>query len=262
MHPMLNIAIRAIRKAGTIIAKNYEVLADARGKNIYLKNEYFININYKVATIINTIVQRSYPHHNFFYAKINKKIEKKSHFTWIINPLDGINNFIKCFPYFAISIAIQMKNKTEAAVIYDPIRNELFTAARGRGAQINGFRLRCSKSTELKHAIVAINFLVNSKKKYIFKFNLVKKLLDKDIDLRCTGSSALNFAYLAAGRIDADIAMDMAPWNIFSGELLIRESGGLVTDFRGSNNYLQSESLISGNAKIVKLLFMEIHQTL
>ncbi|PLK58489.1 hypothetical protein CEX73_02190 [Candidatus Palibaumannia cicadellinicola] len=166
--------------------------------------------------------------------------------------MDGTHNFIKRFPHIAVSIAVCVKKRTEVTVVYDPIRNELFSATRGQGSQMNGYRLRCGVMRDLEHTILAINFPFQQKQHTIEYITLLSKLLVRCIDFRCTGSAALDLAYIAAGRIDCLFQIGLKQWDVTSGDLLVREAGGLVTDFTGGNNYQLSGNIIAGNPRVVK----------
>jgi myo-inositol-1(or 4)-monophosphatase len=175
-------------------------------------------------------------------------------FQWIIDPLDGTTNFIKGIPHFAVSIALQYKGRLDQAVIFDPIRGELFTASRGNGAQLNGHRIRASQAKELGSTVLATAFPFKAKesmKEYMSSFS---KIFAQCGDVRRGGSAALDMAYVAAGRFDGYWERGIKPWDIAAGELLVRESGGLVTDFSGGNDPLHSGEIVAGSARVVQAL--------
>jgi len=261
MHPMLNIAIRAVRKGGNVIIQNYDthkfIKEDIEKNKIFIKN-----IIYKTNRIISEIIHKSYPNHIIlkknenFFLKSNEK-----NTIWIVNALDGKNNFIKYFPYFCISIAVVIKNNTEISVIYDPIKNDLFTAVKGQGSQLNGYRTRCSSINTLNYTTVAINLpktMHNETSSYI---EIYKKLIASGISFRCTGSTVLDSAYVAAGKIDCLFDFNLDPNNFIAGKLQVREAGCLISDFTGGhehNNYHSGN--ITSSPKFVRLITEKIRE--
>jgi myo-inositol-1(or 4)-monophosphatase len=252
MHPMLNIAIRAARTAGNIVAKGFENQTDmqieAKGDN-----DYVTSVDKEAERAIIYKIKQSYPEHSFV-GEEGGVVEGDNDFKWIIDPLDGTTNFIKGIPHFAVSIALMHKGRLDQGVVFDPIRGELFTASRGAGAQLNGFRLRASKAKELSQTILATSFPFKNKislPQYQEGFN---KIFMQAGDIRRSGSAALDLAYVAAGRYDGYWERGIKPWDIAAGELLVRESGGLVTDFSGGNDPMHKGEIVAGSAKVVQIL--------
>jgi myo-inositol-1(or 4)-monophosphatase len=252
MHPMLNIAIRAARTAGNIIAKGFEnqseLQIEAKGDN-----DYVTRIDKEAEQAIIHKIKQSYPEHSFV-GEEGGVVEGDNDFKWIIDPLDGTTNFIKGIPHFAVSIALMHKGRLDQAVVFDPLRGELFTASRGAGAQLNGFRIRASKAKELSQTILATAFPFRNKAslpKYQESFN---KIFMQAGDIRRSGSAALDLAYVAAGRYDGYWERGLKPWDIAAGELLVRESGGLVTDFTGDNDPMHKGDIVAGSPKVVQIL--------
>ena len=252
MHPMLNIAIRAARTAGNIIAKGFETQAElqieAKGDN-----DYVTRVDKEAEQAIIHKIKQSFPEHSFV-GEEGGVVAGDDDFKWIIDPLDGTTNFIKGIPHFAVSIALMHKGRLDQSVVFDPIRGELFTASRGTGAQLNGFRLRASKAKELSQTILATSFPFRNKTnlpKYLQGFN---KIFMQAGDIRRSGSAALDLAYVAAGRYDGYWESGLKPWDIAAGELLVRESGGLVTDFAGGNDPMQRGDIVAGSPKVVQIL--------
>ncbi|WP_083172638.1 inositol-1-monophosphatase [secondary endosymbiont of Trabutina mannipara] len=253
MHPMLNIAISAARVAGNLIAKFYETPDNDEVNNCFVKK-----IKKKAEYLIVEVIRKFYPHHTILSEELGELYYcKNTDVQWIITPLSGTNNFIKRFPHFSVSIAVIIKKHTKIAVIYDPIRNELFTAYSGKGTQLNGYRLRGSTARNLNGTILVTGFPFNHK-----NYNLMNKLLIQCADLRRTGSTALDLAYVAAGRVDGFLEMGLKKWDFTGGELLVRESGSLVTDFTGGPDYIFSGNLIAGNYRIIKAIFNTMHKEL
>ncbi|MFI4819159.1 MAG: inositol monophosphatase family protein [Enterobacterales bacterium] len=251
MNPIINIAIRAARKAGDLINRFYEsidFLNKKKNNNIY----YINHISKLVKNLIISIINKSYPDHSILGYK-KTKIQNKE-IQWIIIPIDSKINFIKKFPHFAVSISLIIKNITELSVIYDPIKNEMFTASRGYGAYLNGFRIRVGLNKNLDETIISSKFSFSNKKNCKIYLNLFKKIFSNNNYLRSTGSTSLDLSYVASGKIDGYFEMFINPIYFISGDLIIRESGGLLTDFLGESNYLISNNIIAGNSKIIRSL--------
>ncbi|WP_295164480.1 inositol monophosphatase family protein [uncultured Buchnera sp.] len=262
MHPMLNIAIRAIRRGGNIIVQNYDtqkfIKEDIDKKKIFIKN-----IMYKTYRIINEVIYKSYPNHVVLDKNTNF-IKNDNNTLWVINELDGKNNFIKNFPHFCISIAVVIKNNTEISVIYDPIRNDLFTAVKGQGSQLNGYRIRCANINSLNYTTVAVNLPLKNHEQSLVYLEIYKKLLSCGISLRCTGSTVLDLAYVASGRIDCLFDFNPKPIDLIAGKLQAREAGCLTSNFTENNsddrNYHTAN--LTSSPKFVRLITEKIRQYL
>lgn len=258
---MLTIAIRAARQAGNFIAKSYEksdsIEIMAKGQN-----DFVTNFNKKAEQIIIEVIQKSYPTHTIITEESGQILGEKNDIQWVIDPLAGTTNFTKRLPHFAISIAVRINGRTEIAAIYNPMLNELFTAVRGQGAQLNGYRLRLKNNNELEGAIIATGFPFKAKQHSAAYINIVAKLFKKCADFRRTGSAALDLAYVAADRVDGFFEIGLKPWDFMAGELLVREAGGIVTDFVGGHNYLTSGNLLAGSPRIVKKTVLEMQTEL
>ena len=251
MHPMLNIAIRAARKAGNYIAKNYE---DPQNVTVTQKgaNDFVTSVDRDAEQIIVDIIRKSYPDHTIITEESGELLGKDDDIQWVIDPLDGTTNFTKRFPHFSVSIAVRVKGRTEVAAVYDPMRNELFTAVRGQGAQMNGYRLRMAEKRDLEGAVVATGFPFKHKQHASIYMNIMGKMFDQCADFRRTGSAALDLCYVAAGRVDAYFEIGLKPWDFLGGELIMREAGGIMTDFVGGHNYLASGNLVAGSPRVVR----------
>ncbi|WP_395479844.1 inositol-1-monophosphatase [Candidatus Curculioniphilus buchneri] len=259
MHPMLNIACRSARKAGNLIAKYYETSSTIT-VNQKIEFDFITNIYQKVEHLIVEIIHKSYPQHIIISEANAQLLDTDNNVQWIVNSLDGMANFIKRLPHFAISVAVRTKGYTEVAVVYDPMRNELFTAVRGQGAQMNGYRLRGSIARTLDGVILATGFPVLQRQYYHNYLILLSNLHIQQVDFRCTGSVALDLSYVAAGRMDGFFKMGLKPWSVISGELIIREAGGIVTDFSGDHNYFTSGNMIAGNPRILKAILLTMNK--
>lgn len=261
MHPMLTIAVRAARKAGNLIAKHYET-PDSVESTQKGTNDFVTNVDRDAEHMIIDVIRKSYPKHTIISEECGELEGEDKDVQWIIDPLDGTTNFVKRFPHFAVSIAVRIKGRTEVAVVYDPMRNELFTATRGQGAQLNGYRLRGTNAKDLDGTILATGFPFKAKQHATSYMNLVGKLFTECADFRRTGSAALDLAYVAAGRVDGFFEIALKPWDFAGGELLVRESGGVVTDFVGGHNHFSSGNIVAGNPRVVKGILMTMRDEL
>jgi myo-inositol-1(or 4)-monophosphatase len=243
MHPMLTTAVKAARRAGAIInraAQNLDALTVQRKQ----ENDYVSEVDRAAEQEIIDVLLNAYPNHAILAEESGAKGE--SEFQWIIDPLDGTTNYLHGFQQYGVSIALMHKGIITQAVIFDPARNDLFTASRGHGAYLNDHRLRVSKRIYLKDALIGTGFPYRDFS-YIAIF---KEMLQKTSGVRRPGAACLDLAYVAAGRLDGFWEFGLNPWDIAAGVLLVQEAGGLVGDFRGEQNYLQSGDTLAGNPKI------------
>ena len=261
MNPMLNIAIRAARKAGNVIAKNYERRDDIQTSKKGI-NDYVTSVDKAAEAEIIEIIQKSYPDHTIISEELGALEGKDSDIQWVIDPLDGTTNFVKGLPHFSVSIAIRVKNRTEVGVVYDPIRNELFTAVRGEGAKLNEVRLRVDSQNELNGAILATGFPFKQPNLMPTQFAIMNNLIDEAADFRRTGSAALDLCYVASGRVDGYFEMGLKPWDCAAGDLIVREAGGLVCDFDAGNGYLRSGNIIAAPSRVIKDMLNKIRPCL
>lgn len=257
MHPMLNIAVRSARAAGNVIVRAFEqddkIEVELKGTN-----DFVTNIDILAEQTIVDSIQKSYPSHSIIGEECGLIEGTDPDFQWIIDPIDGTTNFVKGIPHFAVSIALKVKGKLDQAVIYDPIRGELFTASRGKGAQLNGFRIRVKQSKELTGAILATGFPFKQKQHMNAYLDMFKALFLKTADMRRAGSAALDLAYVAAGRVDGFFEIGLKPWDTAAGELLVIEAGGLVTDFTGGHNHANSGNIVASSSRLLKEILKDI----
>lgn len=257
MHPMLNIAIRAARAAGNVVARSFEnvdkVEVTAKGTN-----DFVTNIDLKSEEVIIETLRKSYPNHSIVSEECGELPGKDNDYQWIIDPIDGTANFVKGIPHFAVSIALKVKGKLDQAVIYDPIRGEMFTASRGKGAQFNNVRIRVKTHKELAGTIIGSGFPHNSKVSSEAYFSILSSVFTKAADVRHAGSPALDLAYVAAGRLDGSFELGLKPWSTAAGELLVIEAGGLVTDFVGAHNHVRSGNVVAASPRLLKEILTEM----
>ncbi|MGB0938592.1 MAG: inositol-1-monophosphatase [Colwellia sp.] len=251
MHPMLNIAVRAARNAGKVIVRSIEQLdkveIESKGSN-----DFVTSVDRSAEEAIIETIRKSYPDHTIICEESGVLKGADDNVQWIVDPLDGSANFIKGIPHFAVSIAIKVKGKLDQAVVFDPIRGELFSASRGKGAQLNNTRLRVSNQKSLAGTVLATGFPFKHKQHSKAYMAMFSSLFEQSSDLRRAGSAALDLAYVAAGRVDGFFEIGLKPWDTAAGELLIIEAGGLVTDFTGGHNHSQSGNIVAGNTRLLK----------
>ncbi|GHG03254.1 inositol-1-monophosphatase [Thalassotalea marina] len=257
MHPMLNIAVRAARSAGNIIVRSFEqvdkVEVESKGSN-----DFVTNVDKLAEQAIVDAIQKAYPTHSIIGEEFGVVQGSDDDYQWIIDPLDGTTNFVKGIPHFAVSIALKVKGKLDQAVVFDPIRGELFTASRGKGAQLNGFRIRVKQNKELTGAVLATGFPFKQKHHMASYMNMFQALFMKTADMRRAGSAALDLAYVAAGRVDGFFELGLKPWDTAAGELLVIEAGGLVTDFVGGHNHTKSGNIVASSPRVLKEMLKDM----
>jgi len=248
MQPMLTIAVRAARAAGDIIVRNMDRLD--RIKVVTKQNNDFVSIvDQKAEEAIISILKQSYPDHGIL-AEESGIQDASSDFQWIIDPLDGTTNYLHGFPQFAVSIALKHKNRLEVGVIYDPVSQELFSASRGNGATLNGKKIRVTGHKGLHNALLGTGFPYYDQSYLDTYLETMKALMQKTAGLRRPGSAALDLAWLAAGRIDGFWEFNLKAWDIAAGALIVREAGGIVSDFKNQDGYLESGDIIAAAPKV------------
>lgn len=257
MHPLINIAISAARNAAKIVMRYMDRIHEL---NITEKhhNDFVTEVDTASEQAIIDTISKAYPDHAFLGEEGGAK--GNHDYTWIIDPLDGTANFIHGYPHFSIAIAVKHKDKLEHGLVYDPVRNELFTASRGDGAYLNERRIRVSKHPQLNASLLGISISPNRPEYFKFYYELLSIISPNVAPVRRSGSTALDFAYIAAGRIDGLAAFNQGPWDIAAGAVLVKEAGGLISDLDGEENYLETSNVIAGNPKIVKALLQTVNQ--
>ena len=260
MHPMLTIAVKAARRAGSIINR---ASLDAGSIQISRKrrNDFVTEVDKAAeATIIETI-RHAYPDHSIL-AEESGATEGSAEYTWIIDPLDGTTNFIHGFPQYAVSIAVRHKENLAHGVVYDPARNELFIASRGRGAFMNDRRMRVTRRPGLDDALIGTGFPFRDLSGLDEYIRMFRAVLPKVAGIRRAGAAALDLCYVAAGRFDAFWETGLYPWDVAAGALMIMEAGGLVgelsADLEGGPGYLDSGRIICGSPKVFSQLLQLI----
>ncbi len=261
MLPFLHLAVKAARRAGDIILRGVDTLETVQ---VFTKgrNDFVTEIDRRAETEIIAIIREFYPEHTILGEEGGRQEgHENNECVWIIDPLDGTNNFIHGLPHFAVSIAVEVKGRLEAGVIYDPVRQELFTALRGSGSKLNDRRLRVSTKTKLSEAFLATGFPYRQDQSLEAYMEGFARILPLTTGVRRAGSAALDLAYTAAGRFDGFWEMGLKSWDMAAGILLIQEAGGLVGDFQGGHDYYKTGNIVGGNPKIFKALVQTLHQS-
>lgn len=263
MHPAINIAVKAARRAGQIINRASNDL-DSLKVASKQPNDFVTEVDKAAeAAIIETLVD-AYPAYGILAEESGASPAKTGdgEYQWIIDPLDGTTNFIHGLPQYAISIALARGNVLEHAVVFDPNRNELFTASKGSGAFLNERRIRVSKRIRLGEALIGTGFPYREFDKIDLYLSIFKELAQKTAGQRRPGAASLDLAYVACGRYDGFWEFGLAPWDMAAGALLISEAGGLVSDLRGEANYLETGNVVAGTPKVFLPLLKLIEEKL
>ncbi|MDP2005464.1 MAG: inositol monophosphatase family protein [Rubrivivax sp.] len=250
LHPMLNIAIKAARTAGSIInraALDLEVLKiGSKGPN-----DYVSEVDRAAEEAIIRTLLEAYPGHGILAEESGRAHgAKDSDYVWIIDPLDGTTNFLHGFPVYAVSIALAYRGVVQQAVVYDPTRNDLFFASKGRGAFLNDRRLRVSKRTRISDALIGTGFPFRKGDNFKRYVKMFEEVMQSCAGLRRPGAAALDLCYVAAGYYDGFFETGLNPWDAAAGALMITEAGGLVGNFTGDSDYLYQREIVAGNPKV------------
>jgi myo-inositol-1(or 4)-monophosphatase len=251
MHPMLNTAVKAARRASTIINR---ASFDIDQVHVTRKehNDFVTEVDKAAEASIIDMLKTAYPDHAILAEEsgASSNLNDDNENVWIIDPLDGTTNFIHGFPQYAVSIALQQRGQITQAVIYDPTRNELFTASKGAGAFLNDKRIRVSKRDKLANGLIGTGFPYSDLSYMDEYMTMFRAMTEKSAGLRRPGSAALDLAYVAAGRLDGFFELRLKPWDLAAGALMISEAGGIVSDFEGESSYLQYGDLVAGSPKV------------
>ncbi len=261
MQPMVSIAVRAARSAGNIITRalnRVDTLQIVEKK----QNDFVTEVDQRAEQEIIKILRRAYPDHAIIAEESGELRERESAYTWIIDPLDGTTNFLHGFPQFAVSIALKYKNKIQHAVVYNLVNDEMFTASRGSGAQLNERRIRVAQRKNLKGSLLATGIPFREDQDLDLYLATFKPMLEGTAGVRRAGSAALDLAYIAAGRFDGFWEFGLNSWDMAAGCLLIEEAGGILTDFAGEDRYLDSGNVVTGNLKVHEEMLRRLHSVL
>jgi myo-inositol-1(or 4)-monophosphatase len=251
MQPLLNIGMRAARRAGDLIVKSLARLdslkVDSKGRN-----DFVSEIDRKSEADIIATIRRSYPQHAILAEESGRS--GSDEYVWIIDPLDGTTNFLHGFPVFAVSIAVEHRGRLQHAVVYDPMRQEFFTASRGDGAQLEGKKIRVSSQRTLEGSLIGTGLPFRMGMDHVDAYlGMLKVIMSTAAGVRRPGAAALDLAYVAAGRLDGFWEFGLSPWDTAAGTLLIQEAGGRVGTPSGSE-YALGPNIIAGNPKVYEEL--------
>ncbi len=255
MHAIVNIALRAAREASDLILQASDRLDRVK---IFSKgnNDFVTEIDHSVEEALVAHIRKSYPDHSFLCEESGFMPGKDESTLWVIDPIDGTRNFMRGLPHYCISMACIQDGRLQHAVIVDPVRRDEFTASKGRGAQLNGTRIRVGDSPGLETALVSLS--CGPDEHYERFLELQDKLRNRVAGLRFAGSAALDLAYVAAGRLDAGWMSGLKQWDVAAGILLVQEAGGLISDHKGNPDCLQADNFVFGNARCFKQLLKTV----
>ena len=250
LHPMLNVAVKAARTAGALINRASMDL-DLIKVTTKSANYFVTEVDQMAERAIIEVLLTAYPGHGILAEESGREHgAKDSEYLWIIDPLDGTTNFIHGFPVYAVSIALAFRGQVQQAVVYDPTRNDMFYASKGRGAFLNDKRLRVSKRNRMAESLIGTGFPFrkgDNFKRYVQMFEAV---MQNCAGLRRPGAAALDLCYVAAGYYDGFFETGLSPWDVAAGSLLITEAGGLIGNFTGEADFLYQREVVAGNPKI------------
>ena len=251
MHPLLNIAIGAARRAGDVITRSLDRVGTltVSEKN---RNDFVSEVDRAAEQVLIAAIRKAYPAHGFLAEESGAA--PGDDYTWVIDPLDGTTNFLHGFPQFAVSVACRHRGRAEVAVVLDPMRGELFTAERGAGTQLDGRRLRVSQRASLDGALIGTGFPFRENRRWLRPYlAMLERVMDATAGVRRPGAASLDLAYVAAGRLDGFWEAGLSPWDTAAGNLLITEAGGRVGDFTGGE-YRDGGHLLAGNPRVFAAL--------
>lgn len=256
LNEFLHIAVTAARLSGDIVLKNLGQLstADIQNKQAF---DFVTKIDKWSEAVIMQTIREKFPHH-LFLTEEGLHQESDGGYRWIIDPLDGTTNYIHSFPMFSVSIALEYQQEIIIGVVFDPLRDELFHAVRGEGSFLNNRRIYVSDVTLLEKSLIATGFPFKKKEMIDLYLVAFKKIFEQVSDIRRAGSAALDFAYIAAGRFEGFFELNLSPWDIAAGGLLIEEAGGVITDFSGGSGYLKTGNVVAGNSHIQRAILAKI----
>lgn len=252
MHGMLNIAIRAARRAGELIVRHLNQLERIQVVEKG-RNDFVSQVDHLAEAAIVEIVHDHYPEHAIVAEERGAVGEHE--YRWIIDPLDGTTNFLHGFPVFSVSIAVARGSELQHGVVYDPMRQEIFAASRGEGATLDGRKIRVSRQLGLRNSLVATGFPFRSDQRIVDTYlEMLRAVMIEASGVRRPGSAALDLCYVAAARVDGFWELGLSQWDIAAGALIIREAGGRISDFHGTDRYLDSGNVVAGNPKVYAAL--------
>ena len=250
MHPMLNVAVKAARRAGNVIQRASLNLDAVRVEKKQF-NDFVTEADRSAEQTIIEAILDAYPKHAILAEETGAQGIGTSEYEWIIDPIDGTTNFMHGHPQYAISIALAHKGRIQQAVVYDPNRNDLFTASRGVGAFLNDRRIRVSKRFLMNECLIATGFPVTDQSYIDTYLSMLKDVLAKTAGVRREGAASLDLCNVACGRVEGYWEFNLKPWDIAAGSLIVQEAGGIVTDMHGEQSWLESGDIVAANPKVL-----------
>jgi myo-inositol-1(or 4)-monophosphatase len=258
MHPMLNTAVKAARKAGSIITRaSFDV--DKLTVRRKQQNDFVSEVDDAAEEAIRSTLHDAYPDHGFLGEEGGYK-DREAEYLWVVDPLDGTTNFLHGVPQYCVSIALLHKGVPQQGVVFDPNRNELFTATRGVGAYLNDRRIRVSRTDRIDEALIGTGFPFREVVNLDEYTRQLRNIMRTCAGVRRPGAAALDLAWVAAGRYDGFWEMGLSPWDMAAGALLIREAGGLVADLDGEERFLDNGRIVAANSKLFASLLKLLHE--
>ena len=248
MHPVLNVAIESAHSAANIMRRQIQHV-DAIPFEKKARHDYVTEVDKACEEEIVREIKRYYPEHSFLCEEGGASGD--SDVVWVIDPLDGTSNYMHGIPHFAVSIAQKVKGRTEHAVVYDPMRDEMFTASRGGGAYLNQKRIRVSARNSLENAVLATAFPFRQRNQLQSYARVFQAVLSKIEDFRRAGTASLDLAWVAAGRMDGYFEVGLQPWDVAAGALIVREAGGVVMDWDGQDSFEESGNILAAPYKLM-----------
>jgi myo-inositol-1(or 4)-monophosphatase len=258
MHPMLNTAVKAARKAGSLITRaSFDV--DKLTVRAKRQNDFVSEVDHAAEDAIISILREAYPDHGILAEESGTR-DADAEYVWVIDPLDGTTNFLHGFPQYCVSIGLLHKGKPAQAVVYDPNRNELFTATKGVGAYLNDRRIRVSATDKLENSLMGTGFPFREVGHLDDYLRMFKNVTMATSGIRRPGAAALDLAWVACGRIDGFWEIGLSPWDMAAGALLVREAGGLIGDLEGNEGFMESGRVVATNSKLFSALLQVLKQ--
>lgn len=248
MHALLNVAVMAARRAGAVLGRNFnkrdKLTIEKKGHN-----DFVSSADHAAERAIIDVIHKHYPDHAILAEESG--VQGESDHVWIIDPLDGTTNYLHGLPIFAVSIGLQIKGRMEHAVVYDPMREELFTATRGEGAQLDGRKIRVSGIRDLDRSLIGTGFPYRHADQDMGPYlSMLSKVITSTSGVRRPGAAALDLCYVACGRLDAFWETGLKAWDLAAGTLIIREAGGIISALDGGEKHLESGHVLTGTPKI------------
>ena len=252
MHALLNVAVMAARRAGAVLGRNFnkrdKLTVEMKGRN-----DFVSSADLAAEKAIIDVIHKHYPDHAILAEESGASGE--SDHVWIIDPLDGTTNYLHGFPVFAVSIGLQINGRLEHAVVYDPMCEELFTASRGEGAQLDGHKIRVSGNKDLDRALIGTGFPYRQSDDELEPYLAMLGRVVKNVaGVRRPGAAALDLCHVACGRFDAFWETGLQPWDMAAGTLIIREAGGIISALDGGENHMETGHVLTGSPRIYKAL--------